>query len=328
MDSVLQLTPKQRSELFIAAAQQSGIDVVVLEKDFWVCWTLQELFRLPTMGEHLIFKGGTSLSKAFKIINRFSEDIDVSIDRSFLGYGGSHEPEAGASNKERQRRVEGLMAACQQKIADELMPSLRGAIHKKVPRADNWSLLPDESDPDKQTLQFVYPSSLPAGESDYVRRAVKIEMGARSDHWPCETKSVKQAACDVKVLAAERTFWEKATILHSEFHRPVEKATPVRLSRHYCDFYELIRKGVAQRAVEQIELLNRVAQHKGLFFKSSWAKYGEAAKGTLKILPPEHRITMLQSDYVNMREMFFGEPPKFDSILMLLKEWEREFNRG
>ena len=172
----------------------------------------------------------------------------------------SNEPEAGASNKEKQRRVEGLMAACQQKIADELMPALRGAIQGKIPRADNWSLLPDESDPDKQTLQFAYPSSLPAGESDYVRRAVKIEMGARSDHWPYETKSVtpyvaelfpqgfKQASCDVKVLAAERTFWEKATILHSEFHRPVEKPTPVRLSRHYCDFYELIRKGVAQRA--------------------------------------------------------------------------------
>lgn len=190
MDSILQLSPKQRSELFIAAAQQSGIDVVVLEKDFWVCWTLKELFRLPTMGEHLIFKGGTSLSKVFKIINRFSEDIDVSIDRGFLGYGGINEPEAGASNKEKQRRVESLMAACQQKIADELTPALRSAIQEKIPRADNWSLLPDESDPDNQTLQFAYPSSLPAGESDYVRRAVKIEMGARSDHWPYETKSV------------------------------------------------------------------------------------------------------------------------------------------
>ena len=190
MDSVLQLTPKQRSELFIAAAQQSGIDVVVLEKDFWVCWTLKELFRLPTMGEHLIFKGGTSLSKVFKIINRFSEDIDVSIDRGFLGYGGGNEPEAGTSNKEKQRRVEGLMAACQQKIADELMPALRGAIKGKISRADKWSLLPDEADPDKQTLQFAYPTSLQVGESNYVRRAVKIEMGARSDHWPYETKSV------------------------------------------------------------------------------------------------------------------------------------------
>jgi hypothetical protein len=339
MDSVLQLTPKQRGELFIAAAQQSGIDVVVLEKDFWVCWILQELFRLPTVGEHLIFKGGTSLSKVFKIISRFSEDIDVSIDRSFLGYGGANEPEAGTSNKEKQRRVEGLMAACQEEIADELMPTLRSAIHGKIPRTDNWSLLHDESDPDKQTLLFAYPSSLPSTESGYVRRAVKLEMGARADHWPCETRTVapyvaelfpqgfKHATCDVKVLAAERTFWEKATILHSEFHRPVEKPTPVRLSRHYCDFYELIRKGIGQRAVEQIELLNRVAQHKSLFFKSSWAKYGEAAKGTLKILPKKYRIAVLQSDYANMREMFFNEPPKFDNILELLSEWEREFNR-
>jgi hypothetical protein len=340
LDSVLQLTPKQRSELFTAAAQQSGIDVVVLEKDFWVCWTLKELFRLPNIGGHLIFKGGTSLSKVFKIINRFSEDIDVSIDRNFLGYGGANEPEAGASNKEKQRRVEGLMAACQKKISGELMPALQGAIHGKISRADDWSLLPDEADPDKQTLLFAYPCSLLAGDSEYVRRAVKIEMGARADHWPCETKPVtpyvaelfpngfKQPACDVKVLAAERTFWEKATILHSEFHRPIEKPTPVRLSRHYCDFYELIRKGVAHPAVEQIELLNRVAQHKHLFFKSSWAKYGEATKGTLKIMPPGHRIGALHSDYANMREMFFGEPPKFDSILALLKEWEHKFNHG
>jgi hypothetical protein len=190
MDSILQLTPKQRSELFTAAAQQSGIDVVVLEKNFWVCWTLKELFRLSTIGEHLIFKGGTSLSKVFKIINRFSEDIDVSIDRNFLGYSGANEPEAGASNKEKQRRVEILVAACQKKIVGELMPALQDAIQRKISRADDWSLLPDEADPDKQKLLFVYPSSLPAGDSEYVRRAVKIEMGARSDHWPCKTKPV------------------------------------------------------------------------------------------------------------------------------------------
>jgi len=338
MDSVLQLTPKQRGELFIAAAQQSGIDVVVLEKDFWVCWTLKELFRLPTMGEHLIFKGGTSLSKIFKVINRFSEDIDVSIDRGFLGYGGSNEPEAGASNKEKQRRVEALMVTCQHKIATELMPALNSSIRAKIPGTAHWSLRPDETDPDKQTLLFAYPSSLPPAESGYVRRSVKIEMGARADHWPYETKTVtpyvaeqfpqgfRQPTCEVKVLSVERTFWEKATILHAEFHRPESKPAPVRLSRHYCDFYELIRKGVAQRAASQLELLERVAQHKSLFFKSSWAKYGEAAKGTLKILPPEHRITMLQSDYANMREMFFGEPPEFDKIIAALKEWERDFN--
>src|SRR6185503_21193932 len=250
MDSVLQLAPRQRSELFIAAAQKSGIDVAVMEKDFWVCWTLKELFSLPVIGQNLIFKGGTSLSKIFKVINRFSEDIDVSIERGFLGYGGTNEPEAGASNKEKQRRVEALMAACHYKIANELMPALNSTIHAKVPRTDQWSLRSDEADPDKQTLLFDYPSSLPPAESGYVRRSVKIEMGARSDHWPCEMKPVtpyvaeqfpqgfRQATCEVKVLSVARTFWEKATILHAEFHRPESKSTPVRLSRHYCDFYE------------------------------------------------------------------------------------------
>jgi len=338
MDSVLQLTPQQRSELFIAAAQKSGIDVAVLEKDFWVCWTLKELFGLPVIGQNLIFKGGTSLSKIFKVINRFSEDIDVSIERGFLGYGGSDEPEAGASNKEKQRRVEALMVACQHKIAAELAPALNSAIHAKITGTDQWSLRPDETDPDRQTLLFDYPSSLPPTESGYVRRSVKIEMGARADHWPWETKPVmpyvaeqfpqgfRQATCEVKVLAVERTFWEKATILHAEFHRPESKPSPVRLSRHYCDVYELIRTGVAQRTASQLELLERVAQHKSLFFKSSWAKYSEAAKGTLRIVPPEHRVTMLRADYTNMREMFFGEPPEFDKIMALLKQWESEFN--
>ena len=156
MDTVLQLTSKQRVELFESAALKTGMDAVILEKDFWVCWTLKELFRLPTIGEHLIFKGGTSLSKVFKIIERFSEDIDVSIDRTFLGFGGANEPEAGASNKEKQRRIEALKAACQQKIAGELLPALEAAIKSKVGRDDKWSLRSDDEDPDKQTLLFDY----------------------------------------------------------------------------------------------------------------------------------------------------------------------------
>jgi hypothetical protein len=156
MDTVLQLTSKQRVELFESAALKTGMDAVILEKDFWVCWTLKELFRLPTIGEHLIFKGGTSLSKVFKIIERFSEDIDVSIDRTFLGFGGANEPEAGASNKEKQRRIEALKAACQQKIAGELLPALEAAIKSKVSRDDKWSLRSDDEDPDKQTLLFDY----------------------------------------------------------------------------------------------------------------------------------------------------------------------------
>ncbi len=338
MDTVLQLTSKQRAELFESAALKTGMDAVILEKDFWVCWTLKELFRLPTTGEHLIFKGGTSLSKVFKIIERFSEDIDVSIDRTFLGFGGANEPEAGASNKEKQRRIEALKAACQQKIAGELLPTLEAAIKSKVSRDDKWSLRSDDEDPDRQTLLFDYPTSFPPDATGYIRRAVKIEMGARADHWPCEAKTVtpyvaeqfpkgfQEASYTVKVLAVERTFWEKATILHAEFHRPVDKPMPERFSRHYGDFYELIHKGVSKSATAKLELLARVAEHKNLFFKSSWAKYGEATQGTLRIAPPEQRLEALRDDYSKMQQMFFGEQPEFDKIIALLKQWESDFN--
>ena len=339
MDRILELSPRQRAEVFQQATQATGMDAIIIEKDFWVCWTLKELFRLPEIGEHLIFKGGTSLSKVFKIIERFSEDIDVSIDRAFLGFGGTNEPEAGGSNKEKQRRVEALKEACQQKIATGLHPELDAAIKSKITADQPWSLRNDDEDPDQQTLLFEYPSSFAPAATGYIRRMVKIEMGARADHWPCESKTVtpyvaeqfpqgfREGSCAVKVLSAERTFWEKATILHAEFHRPADKAIPERFSRHYCDFYELIRKGVAESAVKKPELLARVAEHKSLFFRSASARYGEAVRGSLRIAPPEHRLKPLRDDYGKMQQMFFGEPPEFDSIIALLTQWESEFNR-
>src|SRR5947207_11917048 len=132
MDDVVKLNPEERRIFFEGTATRRNIQAQIVEKDFWVCWTLKELFRLPAIGEHLIFKGGTSLSKVFKVIERFSEDIDVSIARGWLGFGGANEPEAGASNKEKQRRIEALKIACQQKISSALQPALDKAIKGKV----------------------------------------------------------------------------------------------------------------------------------------------------------------------------------------------------
>ncbi len=339
MDDFVKLKSEERRLFFEGTASKLYMQPQIVEKDFWVCWTLKELFGLPNIGEHLIFKGGTSLSKVYKVIERFSEDIDVSIDRSFLGFGGEKEPESASSNKEKQRRIEGLKAACQQMIARELLPALESVINAKVRKEENWTLRSDADDPDLQTLLFDYPTSFVSAGTGYVRRMVKIEMGARADHWPCETKTImpyvaeqfpkgfKQGNCAVKVLSAERTFWEKATILHAEFHRPADKAMPERFSRHYCDFYEMVRRGVGVSAISQLDLLARVAQHKGLFFKTSWAHYNEAIKGTLRIAPPEDRIKALREDYVRMQEMFFGKPPLFDEMIGALKEWETEFNQ-
>jgi hypothetical protein len=338
MDAFAQLPESERRIYFEQTAARLGVSPQIVEKDFWVCWTLKQLFSLPDIGPNLIFKGGTSLSKVFKIIERFSEDIDVSIERGYLGFGGDNEPESGSSNKERRRRIEALKAACQRKIEGDLLPNLTEVIHAKVPRIEKWLLRPDDSDPDRQTLIFEYPQTSRHETAGFVRRVVKIEMGARADHWPCEAKPVapyvaeefpqafRELSCVVKVLSVKRTFWEKATILHAEYFRPPEKAMPERFSRHYCDFYELIQKGVGKNAGVQLELLKRVAQHKSLFFKSAWARYGEAARGTLKIAPPEQRLTALREDYRKMQEMFFGTPPEFSAMINALQRWEFDFN--
>lgn len=104
MKTVISLTPEQRAQLFNAAAQKLGIGPVALEKDFWVCWTLRELFTLPGISEHLIFKGGTSLSKVWRVIQRFSEDIDVSLSKEWLGFGGTGDPEQQTSRKKQARK--------------------------------------------------------------------------------------------------------------------------------------------------------------------------------------------------------------------------------
>ena len=140
MDAFAQLPAGERRIYFEQTAARMGVSPQIVEKDFWVCWTLKQLFMLPDIGPHLIFKGGTSLSKVFKIIERFSEDIDVSIARGYLGFGGDNEPEAGSSNKEKQRRIEALKAACQRKIEDDLLPALTKVIQSKTLGNEKWLL--------------------------------------------------------------------------------------------------------------------------------------------------------------------------------------------
>jgi hypothetical protein len=151
---------------------------------------LKELPGPPQIRGHLIFKGGTSLSKVFKVIERLAGDIDVSLDRGFLGFVGANEPEAGASNKEKQRRIEAPKTACQRKIAKELPPALEAAIQAKLRPAENWSLRSYADDPNQPTLLFEYPTSFLPETIGCIRRLVKIKMGGRADHWPSESKTI------------------------------------------------------------------------------------------------------------------------------------------
>lgn len=311
---------------------------VAVEKDFWVCWTLDKLFRLPGWGGHLIFKGGTSLSKGWKLIERFSEDIDIVINRAALGFDGDNAPESAPSKKQMRKRLDGLREACQKCIKEEIHPALQTAMAADLPGNLSWELVDDPSDRDGQTLLFNYPSAFPSGTT-YLRRAVKIEMGARSDTDPSETIKItpyisdafpdllSKDSVEVHAVMPKRTFWEKAMLLHEETFRPVDKRRKEHLARHYYDLYRLIEAGVGDDAIADEALFTDVANHRQVFFRYSWVDYSTLVRGQLRLVPDDSQMNDWRSDYNNMqKEMFFGDAPDFDVVIQRVRLFQDKFN--
>ena len=334
----LSLLPIDEREVFFrAAADASEIPFEIIEKDYWIVWTLERLFSLPELAKHLTFKGGTSLSKIYGVIERFSEDVDLSIEKTFFGFDQSNSPETAASRKKQRSILEKLAAACVQYVQGQLLSNLRENIAEELGTADGWKLTLDESDPDAQSLSFEYPSITPEG--GYIRPFVKIEMGARSEHWPVSNRKLRSYTKEalkekvfndeitVRVLNAERTFWEKATIIHRLSHLPDGKTLPARSSRHLYDFYQLLNSAIKVDALKDLELLERVAKHNSIYFAANWASYETARKGTLKLSPLARVLEGLKRDYEQMEAMFYRSArPEWELILKTIAEFEREFN--
>ncbi|MEK6262398.1 MAG: nucleotidyl transferase AbiEii/AbiGii toxin family protein [Planctomycetota bacterium] len=339
MDDLAKLPQAERRLYFEQAAARMGrLTPQLMEKDFWVCWILRRVFGLADFDGHLTFKGGTSLSKVYHAIERFSEDIDLSIERVFLGFGGDMEPEQGVTGKEQQRRILALKSACRKAVDTRLYPQLNEALAEQLGESGDWQLSLDADDPDAQSILFRFPRAVIDKVSPYFAQSVKVEIGARSDHFPVEQATVRPylgdsipEACDdcnvtLRVLAGERTFWEKATILHALFHQPLSKAIQNRQSRHFYDLFQLTNHQIGRNAVRRLDLLERVAKHKSVFFKSASANYGEAKPGTLKLVPCVGRIQELKTDYASMQPMFFSDPPTFEMIIDRLRQLEVEIN--
>ena len=344
MDKVALLDTSDRAALFGETGAVRGVANTVIEKDFWVCWTLKRLFEMPKKdAPTLIFKGGTSLSKAFGAIRRFSEDIDLSIRsrRSRLHWGsrsgtGRDQQEAGgqAHRGSRRRRCE----AHRREAAAR--PSCGDRQTSRRANKGRRSLQIDASDP--QTVNFHYPTALSKEAYEgmaYITPRVKLEFGARGDPWPTEEKTIRPYAaadfpgffeepdCTVTVLSARRTFWEKATALHAEAHRPKDSPTPQYFSRHYYDIAMLLDTEDGKAAAADFELLAQVAKHKAVFFRSGWASYDTARPGTLQLMPSEARQKDLRADYRDMAPMMFDDKPlSFDEILARIQKLQDTIN--
>ena len=333
MDTLLtRTTAEQRRDLFVATGERMGISAQLVEKDFWVCWILRRLFTLPELAGHLTFKGGTSLSKAFGIIERFSEDIDLIIERSWLGIPD----EPTGSSVQWLKKVK---RACRRKLSEVLIPMLQKDIADRL-SAESFELSTNQtSDEDPRVFFFHYPTVLSETPPGYVQPVVKMEFNARSDSEPAHEAIVRPYAAiefpDVlpasetrlRCLAPERTFLEKATLLHEELLRPIALGVRLRLSRHYYDLEQMLRHGIGERALADLALYERVVRHRALFFPNDWmGDYSTMLNGPLILKPSDERLPDWRRDYEQMTVMFFREPPKFDDLLIAADEFAAKIN--
>ena len=328
----LQLPADERRLYIEQAAIRRNVSPVIMEKDFWVCWLLGILFESEFAGS-LVFKGGTSLSKVFGVIERFSEDIDLSLSPESLKL-----PVAGTSRNQADKWMKKAEAACGDAVRSQIGPAMEGAAAGVLGTNEGaWFEFITDPGTNSPVLLFHYPSSQPAG-FEYLKRSVKLEFGSLTDQQPIGRHPVRPwladvlpAAfpdwrCEVVALEVERSFWEKATILHTEFHRPAEKPTPDRFSRHYADTAALAKHPAASKAIDLHHFRERVVNWKRQFFGSSWANYEQAKPGTFRLVPPAERLPALQRDYQAMRDMYLTEPASFDDVLTTLAELETRIN--
>jgi predicted nucleotidyltransferase component of viral defense system len=330
MDKIAAGSSSDRRDLFRESASRLGMNPAIVEKDFWVCWILKHMFAEPTLKNQMVFKGGTSLSKVFGLIDRFSEDIDLVLDWRLLGYeqAGKSDPYKATQSKTQQSRYnEEMNARAVAYIRDTLLSQLNNffaPISGVVARID-------EDDP--HTVNVFYPAAF---EAEYIRPAVRLEIGPLASWVPSSSYKIKAYAAqafpdafsnpnfEVVAIDAERTFWEKATILHQEAHRP--GAIPARYSRHYYDLYKLSESPIRKATLGNLTLLKSVVEFKERFYYSSWARYDSAVPGSFRLSPPDSQLPALERDYRAMRDMFFREPPTFKTILDGLAALELEIN--
>ncbi len=344
--SFLTAAADDRRDAFLAAARRLGTPEQNVEKDFWVCWTLDTLFNgTETKGPRLLFKGGTSLSKAYGLISRFSEDIDITIFRDDLGQAASVDELEKLTGKKRRTRLDDIKRASQAYVNEAMRMQVASHMERTLKAAGLSAAAArveaDPNDPDRQSLLVWYPQ-VTSTTDGYVRPAVKIESGAKSALDPNEPMTIRPYVADdvprldlsvgnVTTVSAERTFWDKAVILHGLRQwfekRGVLRGGGQRISRHYYDVYRLLEAETGRRAAANLDLAIDCVRHAQMFFNSPDLNLTAAAPGSFTLSPSRGMAAELTRDYNAMVGMIFGDAPPIGEILQRIEEFEAEVNR-
>lgn len=325
MNKIARLSPEKRAELIKETAERIQLTHSAVEKDFWVVWVLDKLFRSDSLAGKIIFKGGTSLSKVFGLIKRFSEDIDIILDWQEVV---KEDPNLVRSKTKQDKFNKSVVEDSRKYISSvflqEVVFLLEGVCTAEI----------EEGTPD--VINIRYPAIF---ESEYLRPEIRLEIGALALWVPNARYKIRSyiaetfptsfdlPVCEVQAIKAERTFWEKATILHAEAFRPEEKPLPFRYSRHYYDLAMMaVDSDVKNAAFADLNLLSTVVSFKSKFYPASWARYDLAKPGLFRLIPSEKTLKDLAYDYRQMSVMFFGDVPPFERIIDTLHGLENEIN--
>ena len=326
MNSFVKLPQSEQAVYFEQASEITGLSSEAVEKDFWVVWILGRLFSSDLLADKILFKGGTSLSKVFGLIRRFSEDIDLILDWNEVM---SEDPNIERSKNKQDKFNKAVPKQSRLYIDKIFLPEVQRLLGE-VCTAEIEAGAPD-------VINIKYPSSFNSG---YLRPEIRLEIGPIALWVPNARYEIssyvaegfsdvfKNPTCHANAIKAERTFCEKATILHAEAFRPENKPHLARYSRHYYDLAMMAGDGaVKSAALGDLELLYSVVDFKTKFYPASWASYDLAKPGTFKLLPPDHNFKSIAEDYKQMQVMFYGEIPAFDQLMETLQSLEDEINK-
>ena len=332
----LSLKDDDQLDLLRRAKEIMRLGAQSIEKDVYVCLFLEKVMALPGIGEHLTFKGGTSLSKAHKITERFSEDVDLVVDRHALALPEDGIPGPHHSPRQQKERAKKIAKACRGWASDLLLPALRGSLESEM-HGSTWSLdLNADSDNHETVISFGYPKHFNSG-GGYLLEFVKVDLVAKADAWP----SAHMPVCayvhelfpdelgagpfDVRTLEAERTLIEKALLLHEVLvQRP--DGPRRRLARHYFDLYFLHRAGATAKAMARADLYPAVVQQRSIYYRYPGVDYDALLIDGFSIIPQGAAREAWHQDYDGMQsDMFYGEVPAFEEVLITLQKFEQEF---
>ena len=330
MSKLLKISSEELELVIQNTSDKLSMSKAIVEKDLWGCMILKYLFKDFKYKDAIVFKGGTSLSKVYKLIERFSEDIDLALYWKLLGYK-SKEPYEDRSNTKQLKFNDKLNEDTKIFLRDEFLPVLENDF-KDVLRGKDYKFYIDEFE--GQTICFDYPKN---HKDSSILQVIRLEIGSLAEPIPASRRKIKTYIEEVypevfdeniQVLAVDslRTFYEKITILHREANR-VNGNYPTRYSRHFYDVYKMLLTDIKEKSFDNLDLLKAVIEFKKKFYACNWAKYDDIMEGNIKLIPSDEALETFSKDYDSMKNMLFGEKISFDRIISSVKEYEIELNK-